>query len=579
MSNNKHIAQLKNILMILIVLVCFNKIHSQNIAINTTGALADPSALIDISATNKGFLMPRVALTGLTDNTTITAPDEALLVYNTASAGGVWPGFYYWDNNFTIWVRVAAGYGGGFSWNTSGNRGTSSSINFVGTTDDFDFYFRTNNINRLVLESNRLRFLNNGNSMFIGQSAGSNDDLSDNYNIGIGYFSMNTSTTSEYSIGIGDESLRNYSAAGGTSIGVGADALKALTSGTNNVGVGSSALSAVTTGSYNTLLGNTAGFLTTGNDNIGIASMAKTVYSRNVLLGGIIYPNGDDNIGIGHQAFNTTTGITSRSIGIGTNALKNSASATDNIAIGYKALNFGANLIKGYNVAVGAETGGNSTYEGGVFIGYQAGAPTANNLLYIDNSSAASPLIYGNFSARRVGIGRVASANNFELSGTASKAAATGWVANSDKRIKTNITDIDNALETIKKLRPVTFRYTEYWKERNPYIKQHDHVYYNYIAQEYKKVFPDDVKGSGEYLPGDKKEILQVDTYSAQIVLIKAIQEQQLMLEQLQKEIDYYKSMQTENVEMSDALNKKISEIEKMKESIKAKNTLTAQKY
>ena len=49
------------------------------------------------------------------------------------------------------------------------------------------------------------------------------------------------------------------------------------------------------------------------------------------------------------------------------------------------------------------------------------------------------------------------------------------------------------------------------------------------IAQQFAEVFPDAVTGSGEYLEGAPKtpenEILQVDTYPAQIVTIAAVQE------------------------------------------------------
>lgn len=69
--------------------------YAQNVGINATGAAPDVSAMLDVNATNKGFLMPRVALTGTTDATTITTPATSLLVYNTATAGGVVPGYYY----------------------------------------------------------------------------------------------------------------------------------------------------------------------------------------------------------------------------------------------------------------------------------------------------------------------------------------------------------------------------------------------------------------------------------------------------------------------------------------------------
>jgi hypothetical protein len=59
------------------------------------------------------MLIPRVALTGTGDATTIPSPATSLLVYNTAAAGSgttaVVPGYYYWDGS---WVRMVAQKGG-----------------------------------------------------------------------------------------------------------------------------------------------------------------------------------------------------------------------------------------------------------------------------------------------------------------------------------------------------------------------------------------------------------------------------------------------------------------------------------
>ncbi len=45
------------------------------------------SASLEVESSNKGFLPPRVALTGSTDATTILSPAKGLIVYNTAKAG------------------------------------------------------------------------------------------------------------------------------------------------------------------------------------------------------------------------------------------------------------------------------------------------------------------------------------------------------------------------------------------------------------------------------------------------------------------------------------------------------------
>lgn len=72
------------------------------------------SAKLDITATDKGFLPPRVALTGTNVFTPITgtaASAAGLLIYNTATAGtapnNVVPGYYYW--NGSAWIQIAGG--------------------------------------------------------------------------------------------------------------------------------------------------------------------------------------------------------------------------------------------------------------------------------------------------------------------------------------------------------------------------------------------------------------------------------------------------------------------------------------
>lgn len=67
----------------------------------------DASAQLDVTASDKGFLAPRIALTSTSDVTTIAAPATGLMVYNTATAGtspsNVIPGYYYF--NGIKWVR------------------------------------------------------------------------------------------------------------------------------------------------------------------------------------------------------------------------------------------------------------------------------------------------------------------------------------------------------------------------------------------------------------------------------------------------------------------------------------------
>jgi hypothetical protein len=131
-------------------------------------------------------------------------------------------------------------------------------------------------------------------------------------------------------------------------------------------------------------------------------------------------------------------------------------------------------------------------------------------------------LIFADAGDDMVGIGRLPTTNALEVNGNASKSSAGTWLSNSDRRIKTEITDINDSYDLMLKLRPVKFKYTNWYLSQHPKIS--DRFYYNFIAQEYAEVFPESVKGSGEYLESGE-EILQMDSYNAQIVTIKAVQE------------------------------------------------------
>lgn len=133
------------------------------VGVNTT----NPNAMMDITSTNNGLLIPRVALLSAIDNTTVVNPQggaliTSTLVYNTTPSGvspdNVVAGFYFW--NGTRWVAVGSD---GRDWTTNGNSGTNPTNNFIGTTDNVDFRVRTNNAQRFNFTNNgRLRAYDNG---------------------------------------------------------------------------------------------------------------------------------------------------------------------------------------------------------------------------------------------------------------------------------------------------------------------------------------------------------------------------------------------------------------------------------
>jgi len=139
-------------------------IAQQNVLITDNALITTPNAssLLEMNSVNKGVLIPRVALTGSTDGTTIALPETSLLVYNTATNGAspvnVSPGYYYNAGTPTVpnWVRLYAGPTNGAEWKLLGNSGTDPSTNFLGTIDNVDLVFRTNN-------TEKMRVLSGGN--------------------------------------------------------------------------------------------------------------------------------------------------------------------------------------------------------------------------------------------------------------------------------------------------------------------------------------------------------------------------------------------------------------------------------
>ena len=153
-----------------------------------------------------------------------------------------------------------------------------------------------------------------------------------------------------------------------------------------------------------------------------------------------------------------------------------------------------------------------------------------NRLRFFSNSASNTSIDMQNVGAGsfRLGVGRTPVTNALEVEGDASKTTAGSWLANSDRRIKTDVRDVEGALDTINQLRPVVFRYTEEYRSQHPSIEDRD--YYNYIAQEYQEVFPESVKDDGNGL-------LAMDGHNAAVVSVKAIQELGGLLKEQQKAI------------------------------------------
>ncbi len=210
-------------------------------------------------------------------------------------------------------------------------------------------------------------------NVFVGDYAGNLTNAGWN-NTGVGFQAMNTLSSGNNNTAIGYMALR-LNTTGMTNTAVGAEALRDNSTGQGNTALGRGTLRPNTTGLHNTAVGDASMYTnTTGSDNTAVGTNSLIM---------------------------NTTGSTNSALGYA--ALAQNTIGLNNSAVGSNALN--KNVSGNYNTALGEESGYNSLGNSNVFIGYQAGySETGSDKLYIDNTSTATPLIYGDFSTNALTI-------------------------------------------------------------------------------------------------------------------------------------------------------------------------------
>lgn len=125
-----------------VILCGYVSSFAQNVGIGT--ATPAGTAILDLTSTNTGLLIPRLTTTqrGLVSN----PPATGLLVYDLTLNT-----FYYY--NGTQWLPLVSSSGSGAGWMLLGNAGTVPSTNFLGTTDANDLVFSTNSVEGMRLTS------------------------------------------------------------------------------------------------------------------------------------------------------------------------------------------------------------------------------------------------------------------------------------------------------------------------------------------------------------------------------------------------------------------------------------------
>lgn len=387
---------LKPAILLAVIISCL--FSFAQVGINNDNSIPDPSAMLDVKSTDKGLLVPRM---DSAQRVIITSPATGLLVYQTDGADG----FYFY--NGTVWVSL-----NGNTNNTSDaitDADNNTKIQVEKTPNDDIIHFEMAGTEFFRMDSGRMEVLNTGNSIFIGEGSGSNDDMTDNRNVAVGNFSLYSNTEGIYNTATGYRALYSNTT-GDINTATGYDALHFNTTGQRNTAMGFESMYLNTTGYKNTVIGSESMYFnTTGYRNTALGSSSLFGNSTgfdNTAIGFTSLSNnktGYSNTASGAWSLSdNTTGIENTAIGNG--SLNNNTTGSENVAIGYSS--HSSNYSGNQNTVIGYKAGGSvvqlsNNGSGNVFLGYSAGFDeVGDNKLYIENSSAdsANALIYGEFN-------------------------------------------------------------------------------------------------------------------------------------------------------------------------------------
>ena len=259
------------------------------------------------------------------------------------------------------------------AWSLTGNNGTNSNTNFIGTTDANDLNFRVNNI-----QAGRIELISG--STFFGINSGVNNasGTSSLFNVGLGNEVLFSNTTGFWNTANGASSLFSNTT-GSSNTANGFNALYSNTTGDTNTANGAFSLKDNTTGVRNTANGqNSLSLNINGNNNTanGYDSLSRNITGNsNTALGfnsGILQTSGDNNIFLG-----ANTDVADPN---GSNQL-----SIGNLIYGNGMLGAGAG-----NIGIGTSTPiekleVNGNIKGDRFIGFGAGGNTSNSAVGEDS--------------------------------------------------------------------------------------------------------------------------------------------------------------------------------------------------
>ena len=234
--------------------------------------------------------------------------------------------------------------GASSSWKLTGNAGTNSAVNFLGTTDNQALVFKMNNF--------RSGFIDNSNR-----------------NTSFGFKTFIVLTSGADNIAFGETSLSDLTT-GSMNSATGTGALKSTTTGSGNTAMGHQAMYSNVGGMYGTAVGHWA--MRFANNSATSFGTFNTAVGYEALKGSITPSNntGIRNTAVGMQSLSeNSTG--ENNTAMGTSSLASNTTGSANTAMGYASMV--NNTTAWYNTAVGTVSMiANVTGQNNTALGYSA---------------------------------------------------------------------------------------------------------------------------------------------------------------------------------------------------------------
>jgi trimeric autotransporter adhesin len=426
--------------------------------------------------------------------------------------------------------------GGGEAWLLTGNHGTNPATDFIGTTDSVSLVLKVRNNRSGMIDVNKK-------------------------NTGLGYKSLYSLTTGENNTAIGADALY-WNKANGRSTAIGYQAMfyadnRSSGTETYNTAVGCEALKGGTDpsqnhGQYNTAVGDEALYSNKAGDNNTSMGYLSMYYNE----------SGSDNTAVGALALGSNIS-SDENTAVGAHALE-TTEIGGNVAVGVYA------LYKNYNGQYNAALGNQALYEntsGNSNVAVGGGALNTNTTGYGNTALGnLADVVYNNqVNSTVIGYYAVVAASNQAVIGNSSVTSIGGWAdwtTWSDRRFKKDLASNVPGLSFIMRLKPVTYHMDveavaaflhtpDSLRLMDSEAKKAGILQSGFIAQEVEQAANEiGYDFSGVDKPQNEKCYYGLRYAEFTVPLVKAVQEQQEMIEDnnsqiddLQKQVDQLKEM------------------------------------